>query len=93
MIRRIRRKSRLRILKPHQRANECRKQSAALLHEFDDLADGNGAQRAKNVDKSHERSWTLPSRYLTVRREANLTLRHADDQANSFQVNRVKQVI
>src|SRR5215472_16884126 len=76
---------------PHQRANERRKQSAALLHEFDDLADGNGAQRAKNVDRSHERSWTLPSRYLTVRSQPNSeACGRSSELLHLIQVNQVK---
>ena len=40
---------------PHQRPHQRRKQPAALLHEFEQLPHGDGAQRAHDVNEVHWR--------------------------------------
>src|SRR5262249_6166077 len=39
---------------PHQRSHQRREQTPALLHKLDDLAHGDGAHGASDVDKLHD---------------------------------------
>jgi len=51
---------------PHQRPDQRRQQPPALLHEFDDLPHGDGAQRTGGVDELHVRSPVQPARRFAL---------------------------